>query len=286
MTYRGYHIHNRNHQLSLVQFAKGQSLDAFDRLRISQPKTIFDSKQIYDNQALLWDDAETSGSGTSSSHSTDTATTTISVSASTAGTRIRQTKRFFNYQPGKSQLIIMTGRVINPGTGITQRSGYYDDNNGIFFESKDGVLNAVLRSSVTGSAVDTQVPQSQWNIDRLDGTDHSGVNIDPTKVQLYFFDFSWLGTNIARWGFIVDGKILYCHEGDYGNRLTTPYMSSPNLPLRYEVSNDGTGGAASVDHICSTVISEGGDNEHGIIRHFGTENTSVTLKAQHLYPKN
>ena len=52
--------------------------DAFGRLRVSEPTTLFDSKQIFDAQPLLWDDQETSGSGTTgapSGHSTATAST-------------------------------------------------------------------------------------------------------------------------------------------------------------------------------------------------------------------
>ena len=90
---------------SKVSFASGATTDAFGRLRISEPFTIFDSKQLHNNQPLFWDDAETSGTGTSSAHSSARASTTISVSATTAGKRVRQSLQRFNYQPGKSQLV-------------------------------------------------------------------------------------------------------------------------------------------------------------------------------------
>ncbi len=253
--------------------------DSFERLRVSNPRTIFDSKQIYDNQPLIWDDQEVSGSGTNSTHSVNTATTTLSVSASTAGKRVRRTFRRFNYQPGKSQQIIMSGRIADVDSGITKSWGYFDDNNGIFFSVIDGVIYAVVRSSTSGSPVDTSIPQSSWNIDKLDGTGASGITIDHTKTQIFYFDFSWLGSNTVRFGFIINNAIVYVHKINFANELSTVYMSTPNLPLSCELENDGTGGAATLEHICSTVISEAGDDQHGIIRHVGTENNSVTLQT-------
>lgn len=95
--------------------------DAFDRLRTAHPKTLFDSKQLADALPLQWDDQGVSGSGTGSSHSVNQAASTLSVSNLTAGRRVRQTKRWFNYQPGKSQLILMTGVLGAGASGITRR---------------------------------------------------------------------------------------------------------------------------------------------------------------------
>ena len=145
-------------------------IDAFARLRVASPKTIFDSKQIYDNQPLYWDEAETSGSGTSTAHSTATASTTMSVSASTAGTRVRQTKRRFNYQPGKSQFILLTGILGSGSTGITRRIGYFDENNGLFFQISGTTLSVVRRTYTGGSPSDDAVAQSNWILDKMDGT--------------------------------------------------------------------------------------------------------------------
>ena len=255
------------------------AIDAFGRFRTSEPFTVFDSKQLFDNQPLFWDDSETSGSGTSSSHSTNTATTTISVSATTAGTRVRQTKMRFNYQPGKSQLILLTGILGTGESGITQRIGLYDDDNGLFFNCEDGTFKITVRTKTSGSAVDTDVAQSSFNLDKLDGTGKSGVTLDLTKTNIFLIDYEWLGVGRVRFGVVVDGIIYYCHQVLNANNLTTVYMSTPNLPLRYEISNDGTGGASSLEHICSTVISEGGVSKNGIVRYVSTNGTHVDANA-------
>ena len=89
-----------------ISFADSMAIDAFSRLRISSPETLFDSKQIFDNAdivntlenfPLFFDNQETSGAGTATAFDIDRASTTLSVSATTAGTRVRQTRARFNY---------------------------------------------------------------------------------------------------------------------------------------------------------------------------------------------
>lgn len=247
--------------------ADSPSIDAFGRWRVSQVETIFDSKQVFDSLPLLYDDQEVSGTGTSSTHDPNKAATTMAVTASTAGKRVRQSFMRFNYQPGKSQLILCTGTLGAGGTGITAAMGYYDDNNGLFAMSDDGVAYFVKRTSYTGTPVDTKVAQADWNLDTFDGTGPSGITLDPTKSQILIIDFEWLGVGRVRMGWVVDGLIYYCHEFTHSNKQAGVYMSTPNLPIRYEIENDGTGGAAEMQHICASVMSEGGVQNNGYLRH-------------------
>jgi hypothetical protein len=251
--------------------------DAFGRLRISNPEMIFNSKQIFDNQPLYWDDIQESGSGTSSVHSVNTASSTLSVSATTAGKRTRQTFMRFNYQPSKSQLIFITGilKASGGGTGITTRMGYFDDNNGLFLECNAGIINLVRRTKTSGSAQDDTIPQSSWNLDKMDGTGSSRISLDFTKTQIFMMDFEWLGVGRVRFGFNVEGTTYYVHELSAANSLTTVYMSTPNLPLRYQIINDGTGIVSSINCICSAVISEGGREEVATNSYISTGGTSV-----------
>lgn len=260
-----------------IKAADSPSIDAFGRWRVSEPVTIFDSKQVFDNLPLLYDDQEVSGSGTGSTHNPNHAATEMTVSATTAGRRVRQTFMRFNYQPGKSQLIFCTGTLGSGGTGITAAMGYYDDDNGLFVKSEDGVAYFVKRTSYSGSAVDTAVAQADWNIDTFDGNGASGITLDPTKSQILVIDFEWLGVGRVRMGWVVDGKIYYCHEFLHSNRQAGVYMSTPNLPIRYELENDGTGGAATLQHICASVMSEGGIQNNGYLRHQDTGPVSSLL---------
>lgn len=261
-----------------IKTADSPAIDSFGRWRVSNPITLFDSKQLWNSAALFWDDQETDGGGTSTSHSTDEAATTIGVSNGVAGTRVRQTFMRFNYQPGKSQLIFVTFSEFDTTSGIFKAVGYYDDENGLFFESDGGTIGVTRRTYVSGSAVDNTVTQANWNIDSMDGTGPSGVTLDFTKSQIGIIDFEWLGVGRARMGFVVDGLYYYCHEFLNTNNLSTVYMSTPNLPVRYEIQGDGSSADEFV-HICSSVISEGGNQDLGVLRSTSTGEPHVNANV-------
>lgn len=266
-----------------MSFSDSKALDAFGRLRVSSPKTLLDFKQTVDNLPLFFDDSETSGSGTSSSYQTNKAMTRISVSATTAGTRVRQSKLWGNYQPGKSQLILMTYANIATSTGIKKQCGYYWDRWGMYLKHEDGTAYFGIRTYNTGSAVDNDIAQTSWNIDKLDGTGKSGIDIDFTKTNIIIIDFEWLSVGRVRMGFVIDGLIYYAHEFLHANIEDEPYMSNPNAPIRYEISNDGTGAADSFDTICASVQSEGGQESTAITTYVSRNGTSITLANQDLY---
>ena len=88
---------------------------------------------------------------------------------------------------------------------------------------------------IVSRTVDTKYPQSSWNIDKCDGTGPSGYNIDLTKMQMFYMDYSWYGAGFIRWGFRgPDGNVFYCHKIINNNVNTEAYMRSGNLPARYE----------------------------------------------------
>jgi hypothetical protein len=269
---------NSNLEVSIQEYGDTPAIDAFARLRVSDNFTIFDSKQLHDKQPLFWD--EKLGGSATSVHSTANAEVKMSVTANAADYAIRQTKQRFNYQPGKSELVFMTFHSPQ-ATGITNRIGIFDDdgtgnnltpNNGIFFEC-DGDLSWNI--SKDGTITET-VTQANWNVDKLDGTGLSGISLDMTTSQIMVIDFEWLGVGRVRVGFVIDGLIYYCHYFNHANSgsFDSVYMSTPNLPLRYSIETDGTN-ASHLDHICSTVISEGGTEKTGILRSINTGTSTI-----------
>lgn len=90
---------------------------------------------------------------------------------------------------------------------------------------------------VATKTIDYRIPQSQWNIDRCDGTGPSGYNLDLSKMQMFYIDYSWYGAGFIRWGFrATDGNIYYCHKLVNNNVNYEAYMRSGNLPARYETN--------------------------------------------------
>jgi hypothetical protein len=261
-------------QNTLVEFADSPSLDASNRLRVSNAKTLFDSKQIVDNAPLFWDDQEVSGSGTTSTYDANTSSTILAVSNLTAGKRVRQTYRRFNYESGKSHLVELTGTFGVQTTGVTRGCGYGDDNNGIVFVD-DGVnYKFGIISSTSGSPVASYVSQASWSEDRLDGSlgdnNPSGLTLDGSKIAIVMLDFEWYSANVVRVGLVIDGNIHYVHKFKTANVASVPYMTTPNLPCRYWIENDGAGAAANYSTICVSVKSEGGSDSTGITTYLST----------------
>lgn len=104
------------------------------------------------------------------------------------------------------------------------------------------VTPAYKGDSVTNSSYvltqEIRVPQTEWNVDRLDGKGPSGYTLDPALMQMAYIDYTWYGAGFIRFGFRgTEGNIVYCHKMPNNNRNTEAYMRSGNLPARYEAIN-------------------------------------------------
>jgi hypothetical protein len=235
----------------------GTNTDAFGRLRVSQPYTLFDSQNRYaiDNQFST----STAGSG-AATHLSNESSVSMAVSTTSGDEVVRQTFRVFPYQPGKSLLLLATFKMDTAKTNLRQRVGYFNIANGVFLEQGANGITFVLRTSTSGSATDARyVAKASWNGDKLDGTGASGVTLDLTKTQILFIDFEWLGVGSVRCGFVIDGQFIVAHTFHNANIQTSVYMTTAILPVRYEITNTGTVASSSaMKQICSSVMSEGG----------------------------
>jgi len=83
-------------------FSDSFNLDAFSRLRTGNPHSLFDSTQIFNDQPLFWNNVLTGG-GTATYRSNE-ASTRLECTTANGDKVIRQTKEYFNYQPGKCRL--------------------------------------------------------------------------------------------------------------------------------------------------------------------------------------
>lgn len=250
----------------------GTNLDAFGRLRVSNPETLFDSSHRYaDNN--LWA-TQTVGTA-AATFSADEGLVNLTVGSANNDEVVRETTKVFSYQPGKSLLVMNTFVFGTAKANLRQRVGYYGAANGIYFE-RDGLnLYMVERSSVTGVVVNTQVAQANWNQDTLDGSgsaaNPSGLTLDASKAQILYMDIEWLGLGTVRTGFIINGAFIPVHNFNHANLVNTTYITTASLPMRYEMKNTGaTTGASTLKQVCSTVISEGGYQLTGAQQSIGT----------------
>jgi hypothetical protein len=245
-----------------VSFADSPNLDAFGRLRVSEPRTLLDAKHLYDKLPLVFNET-LSGTATSTFSANDSMV--VMSTRQRNDIVIRQTKHHFNYQPGKSIQAFFTGKM-HPEEGIIKRAGLFQSLSSIPYHPSDGMYLEVTTTEPSFNIVKdgqvTSIPRSQWNVDRLDGTGHSRCTVDFTAAQIFIIDYEWLGLGRVRFGFMQAGKVYYAHYVEHKNSLDRPYITSPNQPVRYEIRQIGNT-SGTMHHICSTVMIEGGEEDVG-----------------------
>jgi hypothetical protein len=255
-----------------IKFANTTNFDAFGRLRVSEPFTLFDSSHRFADNGL-WSTGTATG-GTAAFNSAQ-GLVDLDVTAASGSEVVRETTKVFSYQPGKSLLVLNTFVMSPAKTNLRQRVGYYGAANGYYLELNDSTVSFVERSSVSGSLVNTPVAQASWNVDPLNGSGPSGITLDLTKAQILFMDLEWLGVGTVRMGFIIDGNYYVCHKFNHANIITSTYITTASLPLRYEITNTAaTASSSRLKQICSSILSEGGYELRGLQQAVGTPITA------------
>lgn len=254
-----------------VGISDGANLDSFSRLRVSQPAPRFTFSFFYDTQPLLF--STLTASGGTVTHDSNKKAAVLSCTTTTNSSAKIASKKYISYYPGISHLVLLTGNFKDAATNVKKIFGQYTDDNGFFVMLNGSTLSVNVRSKISGSVVDTSVAQSSWNIDKLDGTGASGITLDLSKQQIILFDYQWLGAGRVRFGFNVDGQIIYCHQFEHANNLDVLYSQSATLPLRAEIINLGSS-AATLELTCGSVIEEGISPAHGILRSVNSGTTS------------
>ncbi len=272
-----------------VFLADDHQLDAFGKLRVTQPFGLYESKHIYNvDDRRTWA-SDVTGDDASITLNSNESTVEIKVGTADAEVSIFQNDQYWIYVPGRSHHIVFTTVFGEGKENCVQRIGYFDDNDGLFFELDGTDLYVVRRSSISGSAVDDRIHQNDptkstdgvsfWNFDTLDGnkdpTNPSEALLDIAKAQIFVIDFQWLGVGRVRFGASIEGRLTYFHSIQFANSGTGVYMSTPNLPMRAEVRNTGvTTGNTILKQICASVQTEGGTRIPGF--EFSTSNGIVT----------
>jgi hypothetical protein len=251
----------------------GTNLDAFGRLRVSEPYTLFDSQNLYIDGDQFSNITSNSGSVT---YVPAESSFNLAVTTANGSSVIRQARTTQAYQPGKSLLTMNTFAMAELTAGCRQRIGYFTSANGVYFEADGATLYLVIRSSASGALVEERIAQADWNTNTLKAAtspNPSGYILDPTLVQIFWNDIEWLGVGTVRAGFVINGEFVVCHRFNHANQTgnTRVYMTTATLNPRYEITNTaGIAGARTLKQICSTVISEGGYNPATSIRYVPT----------------
>lgn len=253
-----------------VKFGDSPSVDAFSRLRISEPISRFDAQLTYDLQPLLYEQL-TNGAGASITHNATERAALLTLSSTPAGGyAYMQSYEWLYYHPGNSHQIFVTFNFNGHSANTTKFVGYSDlSNNGIqFISNGTDIAWKILSNTSEG---DNTILQDNWNLDKLDGTGLSGITLDITKTQIAVIDIQALYVGRVRVGFDIGGNIIYCHEFVNANISTYPYIQTATLPVIAGMTCSDTASATML-LVCSTVRSEGATlNEEGF--NFGIEGT-------------
>lgn len=241
---------------SSVGIKDGANLDAFSRLRVSNPTYLFDSMQVYDGSPLLFESITNGSGATVAFDSTNKQSVMTFSSTPTGGKAFMQSYEWIPYQPGRSQLALITFCMNGGVANVLKFAGLGDGTNGMQLELNGTTLQFTIYSGTR--AADTVV-QSQWNVDKFDGTGPSGVTLDMSKSQILVIDYQALLVGRVRFGFDVNGVVYYAHAyTGHANTITVPYIANPSLPIRCGMTCTGTV-STTMAFVCSSVMSEGGN---------------------------
>lgn len=171
---------------------------------------------------------------------------------------------YHHYFPGFSQLWMGTVAMGDDGSSAPtceRRFGYFDDRNGYYFMLQGDVMNVCIRSDTEvlpqQNAIENAIPQSEWNVDKLDGTGASQMILDVTDDVLYWVDIQWLGAGRCRFGVYHKGQRITCHEYYHLDNGGKPHSASGSLPANFSICNyEQINFDATMSVWCSAVHTE------------------------------
>lgn len=255
------------------------TIDSFERLRVSEPQVVFEYGFVNGINAAYWDSAAY-GAGTilptavalgaaAPTLNNDWTQNLNTTTASGTGYWC-QSLSHVRYVPGVSTLGKFTFNATVAQANQTVRVGFFTDQgtfpsnagDGVFFELVGTSPQFTMRSLVAGGVgAATSALQSAWNLDKMDGTGASGVNLDWTKTQHLVIEWQWLGVGTIRFGWETGPKgIIWAHEVHSVNSLAVPWSRSGSLPARAEIYTTGATAQAGLLKLINCVIIQEGDN--------------------------
>ena len=240
------------------------NLDAFGRLRTSYPYTLFEGTNINYKSTKFTEVVLGSANITYSLN-----TSTVNLNVTGVGHVIREGKTCAYYQPGKSLFSMFTFCMDEMNENLRQMVGYYDCSNGFFLDVCGSSIYFTKRTFINGTVEEIKILQSNWNINPL-------TLLDITKTHILWMDMEWLGVGSVRMGFVIDGEFILCHQFNHANILSSVYITTPNLPPRYEIISTSNI-TKTLKSICCTILSEGGFEFRGVKNIIDTGNTQTSL---------
>jgi len=203
---------------------------------------------------------EVTGAGTQTIDSTYGANK-YSVSANAGDSIHRRTDVYHLTQPNYPVVFSTLLQCGDEGKdGLIRRWGLFDDDNGFFYELRDDILYAVMRSNNTGIVTEIRIPQSEWNADRLTGEggefNKTEAILDVSKSNYYFIGFSASSCSV-QFGMRMTSRNITCHAYCWANEQTRPIVKNFDLPISWEMDTTAVVASTSEMYVVfGSVVAE------------------------------
>jgi len=264
-----------------TQLANVQSTSKY-RMKVSTYSTDFFNTFQHGKADDVWD--ETTASGATVTWDPTMSSVNCLVTSTPGSKAIRQTKNVMRYIPGRPAEFSTAYFWGTPVSGIRKRIGQFDENDGFFLEQDaTGEYYCVIRSSTTGSVVENRVARSSWNGDKLYGSGPSGVILNKNATQVIVADYEWYGAGAIKFSFVIGDNTVIIHTFYSANILTTPWCSTPFIPMRVEIENVSSGLGDSMFHFSQCHSSEGASDNLGTPVTISTPITGINLTAANTF---
>lgn len=224
-----------------VRFTEGeQQLDAYGLTRIAQPQIIAAYNFTYDEEPEDFTKIE-EGDGASIDYNANIHAVVLNVGDIEDERAMFTSNAHYPIWPGSGQIVNMAVVIGDSGkAGCVRRWGYYNENDGVFYELDGTTLYLVMRSSVTGTPVDNRIEQENWSVDPMGagGRSADGTILDVSKGNVYWFNFQTLTGGRVRCGVLNDeGDRIDVHKFVNLNNSISPQIRTGTLPFRVEIFN-------------------------------------------------
>lgn len=272
--------------------------DVTGRMKVAIHQNIYDADFEYGTQPLRWENViantATAGSFANVNHMIGMGGVRMLVGNNSGDLTIRQSRPYMRYQPGKTMFMATAVTFGGPVANNTQRVGFFDDNNGVFFEQGANTaanptgLYCVIRSDAgtvnlaTGNFTSSVPTDTRYSFENWYG-DPVKDYIDWTRIQMLWIEYAWYGAGCVRWGTFLNGEPYVLHELGVGNSTVSgqprqfPWSRTGNLPVRYEQRNIGntTSNSVFVHYGVSVLVEGGNDEQRGFTYSYGNDRNAL-----------
>jgi hypothetical protein len=162
------------------------------------------------------------------------------VSVTQGSTAVTGTGTAFSTQCLPGQYVVIRGQSYRVVTVASDTSMYVTPE----------YRGATIAGAIMSVTLETRIPQSAWS-DPCNGTGPSGYNLDLTRMQMWYIDYSWYGAGVVRYGFrATNGQINYVTQIQNNNVQFEAYMRTGNIAAHYE-----SNGVSPTSYLTSSLSS-------------------------------